>query len=145
MNGRSIVPLLEGKKQPDRDRVYVVYDRAHGDVYETRAIHTRQYGYIYNHWANGKNLFRADNSVAILESAAKTDPEIAKRLKFYNYRTREEFYDYSKDSHSLHNLASDPAYDAPLNEMRRAMRDMLNETGDPNASGYGNYVPIKGK
>src|SRR6185436_5851568 len=54
ITGRSLMPLLAGGKQPDRDRVFVERERhaqvRRGDLsYPSRAVRTEQFLYIRNY------------------------------------------------------------------------------------------------
>ena len=48
----------------------------------------------------------------------------------YGPRPAEELYDLADDPHELVNLAQDPAYRAPLDEMRDALTDWIEATDD---------------
>ena len=59
MDGRSFVPLMTGKDQPDRDHVVTVYHRTAGRRdYLMRAVQDSHFGYIYNAWSDGKTIYR---------------------------------------------------------------------------------------
>ncbi|MGN0187946.1 MAG: sulfatase, partial [Candidatus Cryptobacteroides sp.] len=50
MDGHSFYPLLNGRTQPGRDHVNVVFHRGHFYPIEQRAYHSSKWGYIYNEW-----------------------------------------------------------------------------------------------
>tara|TARA_R110002096_G_scaffold4493_4_gene20775 strand:- start:4949 stop:6817 length:1869 start_codon:yes stop_codon:yes gene_type:complete len=52
--------------------------------------------------------------------------------KLFSAETKpaEEFYDLEADPHEIHNLANDPQYEKQIAEMRSALRQWQNETGD---------------
>lgn len=143
VDGRSFAPVLKGKKQPDRDKVHVVFHRGHSSHFESRAIHTAEFGYIYNEWAayeKGRKQFVADNNIGIYFNAAKKNPEIQARVDFYFNRAPEELYDYRNDPWALKNLADDPAYHDKLEEMRHLMIKWKLDTHDYIVSGYNSYI-----
>ena len=53
--------------------------------------------------------------------AARTEPEIARRVLFFLFRAPEELYDYREDPNALHNLADDPAQASLLERFRKEM------------------------
>ena len=72
---------------------------------------------------------------AMLE-AAKTDPEIAKRVELYQFRVPEEFYDLREDPDGLHNLAGDPEYADELARFRKKMLEKMIQYDDPAQQAY---------
>lgn len=132
MDGASFLPVLKGQPQPWRDHVITVFHRDQYRVLETRAIHTKKWGYIFNAWADGKTRFIADNMEYILYDQAKEEPEIAARLDFYSHRAPEELYNYEQDPWAWNNLADDPQYKQKLEELRGRLIAWMREKGDPN-------------
>lgn len=51
-------------------------------------------------------------------------------VRFFQYRTVEEFYDLRTDPDALHNLIDDPAYARQVASFRRAMEQKMRECGD---------------
>lgn len=49
----------------------------------------------------------------------------------YGQRPREELYDLNKDPHQMHNVASDPAYQQTLADLREKLMNELRRTNDP--------------
>ena len=53
-------------------------------------------------------------------------------LKYgYNLTYQDELYDLENDPHEMRNLATDPAYAGPLEELRDRLDDWMGETSDP--------------
>jgi len=49
----------------------------------------------------------------------------------YGKRPREELFDLKKDPHQMNNVATDPAYEAIVTELRQKLMHELMSTGDP--------------
>jgi N-sulfoglucosamine sulfohydrolase len=134
-DGRSFLPVLKGGTQEGRDVVFTHLNLTHARrAYPMRAVVTRDYGYIWNGWSDGRTMFEINVNAAILDAmkrAAESDPEIAGRVKHFLYRTREELYDYRVDGNARNNLIADARYADRVAEMRRMLLEHMRETGDP--------------
>lgn len=136
-DGRSLVPLCAGARQPDRSGVYTVFNSNHaGSDYCMRAVHNARYAYIYNGWVeNGRKTYQMENMAGLSWKAmldqAKTDEVLARRTALYLQRPLEEFYDYDRDPGALVNLAADPASADLIRQMRQQMRTVMTATQDP--------------
>ena len=62
-----------------------------------------------------------------MQQAAKNDPYITKRVKLFQYRVVEEFYDFENDPDALHNLIDDPRYKNDVNVMRGIYKQIEEE------------------
>ena len=145
LDGRSIVPLLLGRSQEGRDRVFTFMDRtSRGEEYPMRAVEERRYGYIFNAWANGRHVFvnEAQRGLAwraVLE-ASRHDPKVAARLHFFLYRVPEELYDYDADPSALRNLVTERDHEDEVARMRRALVESMTATADPLLATYQQYL-----
>jgi len=136
IDGRSFLPLLQNREQKDRDYAYSAFYQIFARIrYPMRCLQDENFGYIYNFWADGKQEIRGDATGGLtwkaMIEAAKTDPEIAKRVELYKYRVPEEFYDFKNDPDGLKNLANDPAYADEINKFRDKMLEMMKKYKDP--------------
>lgn len=131
-DGESFLPVLDGGRQPERDHVFVVFHRDQFRVLETRALHTKRHGYVFNAWADGRTVFVADNNIGLIEAEAARNPAYGPRVEFYKHRAPEELYDYEKDPWATKNLAADAAYAPILEQMREKMLAWMLAKGDPN-------------
>lgn len=136
LDGTSFLPLLSGRTQPQRDHIFTVFHETSARKrFEMRCLQTRQYGYIFNGWADGKTEFRNESmngrTYQAMRKAAPNSPAVAARLQLYLYRTPEELYDFAADPNGLHNLAGDPRHKATLEAMRRRMYEHLVRVQDP--------------
>jgi N-sulfoglucosamine sulfohydrolase len=136
MDGRSFLPILDGKKQDGRDELYTVFHRTAGRRdFEMRSVLTKKHGYIYNAWSDGKTVFRNESqngrTFRAMVAAARTNPLIAARVKLFQYRVKEEFYDYETDPAALKNLIDDPQHRGQIDRFRARMRQRMKELNDP--------------
>jgi N-sulfoglucosamine sulfohydrolase len=136
LQGRSFLPLLRGRSQDGRDHVIKEYnENAGGGRHPMRSVETRKYGYIFNPWSNGTRKFRTatqgTRTYKLMVQKAESDPAIAQRLKLFDYRTVEEFYDYDKDPDALHNRIGDPALRGEVDRLRKILEDWMVSTDDP--------------
>ena len=136
LDGRSIVPLLQGQPQTKRDRVYTQFHETAGKRrYPMRAIHDPRYLYIFNPWSDGVREFlnesQSGRSFVAMQAAAADDPAIAERVRQFVYREPEELYDTSVDPHCLENLIADAAHADSLQRLRAELQDWMSATDDP--------------
>lgn len=150
MDGRSFLPVLEGKKQKNRDKVFTFINTLSSKKpFPMRGLQTKRFGYIYNAWSDGKNFFRNESKAgltykAMVEAASK-NALIKERVDWFDYRGKEEFYDFEKDPDALVNLINDPAYIQEINSMRRQMLANMESTNDFLLDQFKNEIKIVGK
>jgi arylsulfatase A-like enzyme len=153
LEGRSWLPLLRGRAQPGRDRVFLERER-HAWVrrdnlsYPMRAIRTKDFLYIRNlrpdRWPAGDpELIYSVGPFGDIDGgpskdvllAGRTDPRIE---RFFNLATAkrpaEELYDVRADPGQLTNLADRPAYAGTRRALRASLDRWMRETGDPRAA-----------
>lgn len=145
MDGESFVPLLSGKDQPGRERVFTEFFQTSAKKdYPMRCVQDAQFGYIYNQWSDGKTVFKNEPQSGLtwkaMVKAAKTDPKIRERVEFFSYRCPEELYDFTTDPNALTNLAGNPEHKARLASMRAQMLEWMEKMGDPMLAEYRKYV-----
>jgi N-sulfoglucosamine sulfohydrolase len=118
MDGRSIVLLLKGEGQSNRNMVFKEY----------------RFGYVFNPWSDGERLFKSATlhsaSYKAMKKAGESDKEIAARVQHFNHRVVEELYDYEKDPDALNNLIDNPEYADIINQLRTEMEQWMEDTGD---------------
>jgi N-sulfoglucosamine sulfohydrolase len=140
-DGRSFLPLLEGREQAGRDVVFTVFheDRLR-NRFPMRCVQERRFGYIYNAWADGQTRFRSEGhkglTLRALERAAGSDPELAKRLELLLHRKPEELYDFAADPDARRDLADDPAHADTRALLRERLLAWMRQTGDPLEARY---------
>lgn len=143
LDGKSVVPLLETGEQELRPYIFTsFYQLFSQQRIPMRSIQNKEFGYIYNFWADGSTPMTGDAMVGLtweaMKEAAKTDPEITKRVELYEFRVREEFYNYEKDPNALNNLIDDPAYQDEIETFRKKMLEYMKKYNDPAYEAYKN-------
>jgi N-sulfoglucosamine sulfohydrolase len=135
LDGRSFVPLLKRQAQADRSFVFTQIDsKAGGDAVPMRSVQSGEYGYIYNPFSDGKHWYRNNNegkTMAAMQAAAKTNPEIAARIDLFRYRVPEEFYDLKNDPDCLHNLINQADLQPSIQLLRTQLIAHMTRTDDP--------------
>ena len=135
LDGKSFVPLLKGKKQKGRKKVFTQFHETSArNSYPMRCVQDKKYGYIFNAWANGEKVFENESQSGYtwkaMNEAAKTDQSIAKRVALFRHRCVEEFYDFEKDPNALNKLIDNPDYKKQIEQKRRELEKYMRETGD---------------
>lgn len=99
-----------------------------------RAVIDRDYVYIFNHWYDGtaKQAFPyGDPSYQAMAAAAKSDPALAERVKFYRYRSKEELYRYGEDPGYFQNLIGKKEEASRVDEARQRLARWMQQEDDP--------------
>ncbi len=136
MDGFSFLPALLGKRQANRDNVFTQFHQTSGrNRYPMRCIQNQRFGYIFNPWSDNERVFKNESQSGLtfkaMQAAAKTDPKIAARVKLFQYREVEEFYDFANDPDALYNLSENPKYKKELDKMRNELLNWMELTDDP--------------
>jgi len=139
-DGRSYASLLKGETQKNRDTVFTQFNTTSAkNSYPMRCVQSRQFGYIFNAWSDGETLYKSESKTGLTYKAMKdaaSDPHIAARVKFYDYRCGEEFYDFSNDPDALNNLINNRAYADQISAYRHLLRRYLLDSGDPQLESF---------
>ena len=152
MTGRSLLPLLAGKSQRGRDKVFVERERhanvRKGDLsYPARAVRTGQFLYIRNfrpdRWPAGDpETWQAVGPFGDCDGSPskefilthRDDPPFAKFFQLtFGKRPAEELYDLAKDPHQTTNVADRSEYAAAKKKLRTALDRWMRDTKDPRA------------
>jgi N-sulfoglucosamine sulfohydrolase len=136
MDGFSFLPVLLGQEQSGREEVFTQFHETSArNRYPMRAVQNRRFGYIFNPWSDGKRVFRNESQSGLtfkaMQAAAPTDPKIARRVRLFQYRVLEEFYDFENDPDALHNLIGEAKYRKEIERMRSELLEWMKRTGDP--------------
>jgi len=153
MTGRTLMPLLAGSRQADRDRVFVERERhaqvRRGDLsYPARAVRTERFLYIRNfrpdRWPAGdpEKYFAVGPFGDIDGGPSKDlllnrrgDPAIAGAFALATAkRPREELYDLRKDPDQLENVAGRRDYQQEQRRLEGMLEKWMRDTGDPRSS-----------
>ena len=148
-DGSSILPILDGKEQPERDKVFTSINTIWADKpYHMRAVNDGDFLYIWNGWSDGEYIFRNESmsglSFKAMKKAAETDPLIAERVEFLVHRVTEELYDIRKDPDCLHNLIAKPndEFTHRASAMAKILWHQMKETEDPMLGEFQNQVGL---
>ncbi|CAG7613989.1 sulfatase [Paenibacillus allorhizosphaerae] len=145
VDGRSFADLLFGKTQPYRTKVFTVFNQTSGKRdYPMRCVQNKQFGYIYNDWSDQENVFVNESqngmSFKAMQKAAELDESVAARVRFFQYREKEELYDFEKDPDALNNLIDLPDYKCIVNDMRQELLYAMSSTYDPVTESYRKFL-----
>ena len=135
IDGFSFLPVLFGQKQAGRDKVFTQFHQTSArNRYPMRCIQNHRFGYIFNPWSDGKRVFKNESQSGLtfkaMRAAAETNPQVAARVRLFQYRVVEEFYDFENDPDALHNLISDPSYRKDIEMMRKELLEWMKRTND---------------
>ena len=144
IDGKSLIPLLKGKKRTHKKYVFsemttkgIINAPKH---YGIRSVRSLKYKYIWNFTPDVK----FENVVTIPEDtkwgeaqvfnswkrATKTDPDAAEKVRRYHHRPGEELYAIDEDTDEWNNLAYNPEYAAIKKQLRNALLAHMEEVGD---------------
>jgi N-sulfoglucosamine sulfohydrolase len=157
MDGRSVLQVIRDGGGKARDYVHTSYNYAMPGVQAmpSRAVQSAEFLYIYNAWPGERNIKpdiplgygpNTDPTSGLcyraMKDAAATDSAIAKRVEFFEKRTREEFYDLRKDPFCLTNSIEDSAHSAAIKWMRGLVEKQMVQTSDPLLAKFRGTGPI---
>lgn len=143
VDGRSYLDILKGKELDGWDRVYTSFHETSARrAFPMRAVVTERFSYVFSPWSTNNRVFKNESQFgytwrAMVEEA-KTNPEVAARVKLFSNRTVEEFFDYKKDPNALKNLIDSPEHQGVIKELREDLYQWMKETGDNAASAFEN-------
>lgn len=131
LDGRSLLPVLEGRSKSHHEYVYgVTHNQGiqNRHVFPQRSVHDGRYHYIFN--------FNSTERIERDRAAGKTvDYFLERGAKKHKSQSEEELYDTQNDPHEMHNRAADPAMAAVKARLRRelfrwmkAQNDYLSES-----------------
>jgi N-sulfoglucosamine sulfohydrolase len=141
MDGRSFLPLLNGQEQDGRQNVFTTINTLSSHKsFPMRCVQDKQFGYIFNAWADGKTVYKNESQTGrtwpAMQAAAGQDSAVAARVDFFSHRSVEELYDLRSDPACLHNLAGQADDRQQLAEMRKQMLQAMEQTHDPHLKDF---------
>lgn len=145
VDGRSFLDLLLGRTQAHRTGVFTVFNQTSGKRdYPMRCVQNKRFGYIYNDWSDQEYVFRNESQNGLtfnaMQCAAEHDEEIAARVRLFQYRVKEELYDFANDPDALVNLIHRPEYGDIAKDLRLQLLYVMSSTHDPIADSYRAYL-----
>ncbi len=136
-DGRSMLPLWRGERQSDRDFVMTTHNYIWPgvQVFPMRAVHTKDWSYVFNPWSDGLNRREhTENQSGLtmdaIRDAAVTDEAMRERLNYMLLRQRDELFDLKADPYSFDNLAEEQAYQSKMEEMQALLAKEMERTND---------------
>jgi len=136
LDGRSFLPLLKGEEQDGRDMIFKEHNENSGrGRFPMRSVQTKRFSYIFNPWSDGEKVFKTSTAGTLpykeMKRLSDTDPAVAERLRIFDYRDIEEFYDYEKDPDALNNLINSPEHKQEIERLQKELEEWMVRTGDP--------------
>ncbi len=134
IQGRSFLPVLRGQSKELHNVIFATHtDHARRPRVPSRAIRTHRHKYIYNFRPDLAFKNNAMNSLtwrSMLERA-KTNKDLAVRVRLFQHRPRHELFDLRSDPHELRNLAGDPESANMLAHLRARLMQWMSRVNDP--------------
>ncbi|TWU64719.1 Choline-sulfatase [Crateriforma conspicua] len=138
IDGRSFADLLRGQTDQHRETVFSTNSSAAHHTYPLRSVRTRRFRYVMNVVPEWNFTTQTDHNPSAEGHAmwkswiakAKSDPEVAQKLREYHRRPAEELYDLESDPSEQRNLAADPGYEAVKRRHRRLLNQWIRQSGD---------------
>ena len=145
LDGRSFLPVLEGKRKDHRDLIFGTHTTKgiiSGSEFPIRCVRTRTHKYIRNFNAGGvfTNILTHGRSRKTADAApfwkswqkkAESDSFARERVRMYQRRPAEELYDLRSDPCELKNIAADPSQRELLASLRKQLEKWMEQQGDP--------------
>ncbi len=122
IDGKSLLPVLEGRSKEHHDYVYgVTHNQGIQErhVFPQRSVHDGQYHYIFN-FNTLERLRREKSTNYFLYHGAEKHPD----------QPEEELYDTSKDPNELQNLAGNPEMAAIKARLKKEMFKWMESQND---------------
>ncbi|MCD6051336.1 MAG: betC 1 [Verrucomicrobia bacterium] len=141
MDGRSWVPLLNGKKQEGRDYVIThVNTVSSGKAFPQRCIRTKDHALMFHAWADGTTSFRVEamNGLTFnaLAEAGKTDAKIQERVEQFTKGSPLAFYDVKNDPEERMNELMNPKYQKEIARLKQLLLTHMEKTKDPQLENF---------
>ncbi len=142
-DGRSMLSVWQGGHQAGRDYIFTSYNYIEPgmQVFPMRAVHTKEWSYVFNPWSDGVKKQQLGNgqptepqsglSFAAMQKEAMNNPAMKERVDYILLRRRNELFDLRKDPCSFKNLVDSPEYKEQLEAMKALMMQEMMRTEDP--------------
>ncbi|MAM92647.1 MAG: arylsulfatase A family protein [Opitutaceae bacterium] len=138
IDGRSFLKLIKGDSQRHRDYVFSTNSSAAHHTYPLRSVCSDRYRYIRNVYPELNFTCQTDHNPTAQShnlwlswvKVAKTDPSVARKVRYYHQRPAEELYDLQADPNEQRNLGADPDHLQTLRKLRAITDDWIRLSGD---------------
>jgi len=136
LDGRNLIPLLEGKKNTHRKYAFHLHSNIpSGPAYSIRAVSDGRYRLIWN--ITYENTYKAKNHDGanwFKEWKQADDPHAQFLVNRWFHRPEFELYDTEADPFELNNLALDNSYHKIKNRLYKALKGWMKQQKDPGAA-----------
>ena len=139
MDGRSLLPLLKGEKQADRDFVVTHVNTVNsGKSFGQRCVRTAERALMFHAWAGGPVPFRVEAMSGLSFNAmnASADARIQARVKQLVEGETLMLFDLTTDPGERKNLIRDPKYAADVAALGKTLLAHMKRTDDPEAKAF---------
>lgn len=123
VEGRSFLPVLNGKQEKTRSEIYG--EKTYHEIYDPiRGVRTEKFKFIKN-FEDSETLYQIPKDMMMAP--------IGKIMSERNNEPRpnEELYDLEKDPNEINNLVEDPNYSDVLKRLRNKLKKWMERTEDP--------------
>jgi N-sulfoglucosamine sulfohydrolase len=142
LDGRSFLPVIEGKRSKHRDFAYGIHNNIpEGPPYPIRSIRSGRYKLILNLTPESdyhiKYVMTPGRNTALWDSwREKAETSIDARFitRRITSRPAVEFYDTEKDPWELNNLANDRSYEKEIKKLTGELQKWMRQQGDEGAA-----------
>lgn len=139
LSGRTWVPLLEGKTQPDRDFVVThVNTVSSGKSFPQRCVRSEKYAYQFHAWPNGKPEFRVEamsgrtfNAMSKASQLPDATSQLKQRVQQLLVGETEQFFDLESDPDERINRIADPRFREAIQLYRQRLENHMLQSQDP--------------
>ena len=141
IDGKSFLPLLEGKSQKGRAVAFTQIDYINQSTpYPMRSVQDLKFGYIFNPWSDNIVTYKNANEGEVINAmqALTENEEIQARVALHRHRVVEEFYDLKNDPNCLVNLANNDDYKTEMKKYRKILKAKMRQNGDPLLEAFNN-------
>jgi N-sulfoglucosamine sulfohydrolase len=135
--GKSLLPLLEGKKTEWRTLLFTEYHvHSNHNPYPQRTVRNKRYKLIWNPLSGTENPgyeFTLSHIVKIDEEELlkEADPKIKKAYLLMKNPPEYELYDLETDPYEMKNLSDDKDYKDVFKYLKEELRNWQQQTDDP--------------
>ncbi len=149
LDGKSLLPLINGKTKAHREKAFFTYTSGpEGPPFDSRAVTDGRYKLMWNLTPDNLFAVRTINGFdygyedkkkpnrhvrqiykSWLEKAA-TDPETEKAVQRYRKQPEFQLFDLETDPWEMNNLAANPEYAPKLQELKASISDWMAQQGD---------------
>ena len=157
LDGKSLVQILKGKKNPIHQYIYAAHTTRgiySGKAYPIRSITDGKWKYIHNlnhtsHFQNiithGWNFDPIPKDIwAEWLTVLKADKEGSEWVNFYQHRPKEELYNLAADPNEMNNLANKEAYQKIKEQLSQQLQIWMQQQNDTGMKAE-MAVPLKRK